>query len=107
MYELIKKKPVYFPDPQRHQISMSKNCMDFITKLLEKNPDKRLGSVGGIREVLAHPWFQELDADKILDKSVEAPCKPELSKDMMDVSNFDTTFTSEEALISVVNQSKK
>lgn len=34
MYELIKKKPVYFPDPQRHQIHMSQDCQDFITGLL-------------------------------------------------------------------------
>lgn len=31
MYELIKKKPVYFPDPERHGIHMSANCQDFIT----------------------------------------------------------------------------
>lgn len=30
MYELIKKKPVYFPDPQRHKIKMSDECKDFI-----------------------------------------------------------------------------
>lgn len=33
MYELIKKKPVYFPDPQRHQIQMSKDCQDFISQV--------------------------------------------------------------------------
>jgi uncharacterized SAM-dependent methyltransferase len=33
MYELIKKKPVYFPDPQRHQIQMSKECQDFISQV--------------------------------------------------------------------------
>lgn len=76
MYELIKKKPVYFPDPQRHQIHMSQNCQDFITGLLQKEPSMRLGSKNGIREVLDHPWLRELDADKIKDKSIEAPFKP-------------------------------
>jgi len=33
MYQLIKSKPVYFPDPQRHNITMSANCQDFITKV--------------------------------------------------------------------------
>jgi serine/threonine protein kinase len=33
MYELIKKKPVYFPDPQRHKITMSDECKDFISKV--------------------------------------------------------------------------
>lgn len=33
MYELIKKKPVYFPDPARHKITMSDECKDFISKV--------------------------------------------------------------------------
>ena len=33
MYELIKKKAVYFPDPQRHNIAMSENCKNFITRV--------------------------------------------------------------------------
>jgi serum/glucocorticoid-regulated kinase 2 len=37
MYELIKKKAVYFPDQERHKIVMSENCKDFINRLLEKN----------------------------------------------------------------------
>lgn len=32
--------------------------------------------------------------------------KPQLSKDVLDVTNFDSTFTSEEAIISVVNAKK-
>ena len=48
MYELIKKKAVYFPDPQRHNIPMSNDCKDFITKLLDKKYASRLGSNGGL-----------------------------------------------------------
>ena len=33
MFELIKKKAVYFPDEQRHNISMSENCRAFISKV--------------------------------------------------------------------------
>jgi serum/glucocorticoid-regulated kinase 2 len=39
---------------------MSKEAEDFISKLLEKNPSKRLGSNGGIVEILSHPWFANL-----------------------------------------------
>ena len=35
MYQLIKSKPVYFPDPQRHQISMSAECQSFISMVSE------------------------------------------------------------------------
>ena len=90
MYELIKKKAVYFPDPQRHNIQMSDNCKDFITKLLEKTPSNRLGTQGGLQEVLAHPWFAELDHEQILDRRIEAPMRPTLSQNVMDVSNFDS-----------------
>lgn len=33
MYELIKKKAVYYPDEQRHNIAMSENCKNFITRV--------------------------------------------------------------------------
>ena len=36
MYQLIKSKPVYYPDPQRHNIHMSDECKDFITKVSER-----------------------------------------------------------------------
>lgn len=53
-----------------------------------------------------HPWLDELDQAKIVEKQIEAPVKPELSKDVLDVSNFDTTFTQEEALVSVIPEGK-
>jgi serine/threonine kinase 32 len=76
MYELIKKKAVYFPDQERHKIVMSSECKDFITKLLEKNSQNRLGTAGGLQEVLNHPWLAQLDHEKVLEKSIEAPFKP-------------------------------
>lgn len=56
--------------------------------------------------MLSHPWFDCLDKEKLLKKSIEAPMKPSLSRDVLDVTNFDSTFTSEEAIISVVNAKK-
>jgi serine/threonine protein kinase len=90
MYELIKRKPVYFPDPTRHKIKMSDECKDFITKLLEKDPAGRLGSKDGIEEVMRHPFFADLNLDDLVGKRIEAPFKPKLSEDVLDVSNFDS-----------------
>ncbi len=106
MYELIKKKPVYFPDPTRHKIKMSEECKDFISKLLEKEPMNRLGSKEGIEEVLRHPFFADLNIDDLLGKRISAPFKPKLSEDVLDVSNFDSQFTSEEAINSVIPAQK-
>ena len=66
----------------------------------------RLGSRGGLEEVLQHPWFAELDHEKILDKRVEAPMKLQLTADIFDVSNFDGTFTSEDAIVSMIPAGK-
>ena len=107
MYELIKKKAVYFPDPQRHNIPMSEDCKDFITKLLDKKYTSRLGSNGGLQEILSHPWFSDLDQSAMLMKELPAPAKPNLkSNDLFDVSNFDKQFTNEEAEVSVVPNAK-
>lgn len=58
MYELIKTRDVFFPDEKKHGISMSEECKDFIGKCLNKKQKERLGSVGGLDEILAHPWFE-------------------------------------------------
>ena len=34
MYEYILKKPVYYPDAQKHVIPMSNECKDFINQCL-------------------------------------------------------------------------
>jgi len=68
---------------------MSDDCKDLISKLLEKDPANRLGSKGGLEEILAHPWFNSLDMTKLVEKQLESPFRPKLSEDVMDVSNFD------------------
>jgi serum/glucocorticoid-regulated kinase 2 len=65
MYELIKSKPVFFPDPKKHGIPMSTECKDFIEKCLKKNPGERLGTKSDIEEILSHPWFSDLDLNAL------------------------------------------
>ena len=65
-----------------------------------------MGTTNGIREVLAHPWLADIDHDKLLKQKIEAPFKPTLSSNVLDVSNFDKTFTNEEAVVSVIQQQK-
>jgi serine/threonine protein kinase len=49
----VLKKPLAFPDA----VSVSPACKDLITKLLNKEPGKRLGSKAGADEIKRHPWF--------------------------------------------------
>jgi serum/glucocorticoid-regulated kinase 2 len=93
MYELIEKFPVRFPDPDRHKIIMSEDAKDLITKLLTKEPTERLGTAGGVADIIAHPWFNDIDFAQLMEKTIESPFKPDLSKDAGDTSNFDDQFT--------------
>ena len=66
--------------------SMSQNL---ITKLLEKDYTKRLGFENGMEEVKAHPFFSDIDWDKVLSKEVQPPYKPSMRE-----INFSKEFTS-------------
>lgn len=50
--------------------------MDLIKKLLEKDRTLRLGSKGGVNEILAHPWFKGVDRVKLEKYQVVPPFKP-------------------------------
>jgi serine/threonine protein kinase len=80
MYDLIKSKPVFFPDAKKHGISMSDDCKDFISKCLSKNPKDRLGSIGGLEDIISHPWFSSINIDDLMNKKIEPEFKPKLSK---------------------------
>jgi len=68
---------------------MGADCQDFISKLLEKDPAKRMGTKDGIREIMKHPWMADFDFEKLLKQKIEAPFKPTLSSNVLDVQNFD------------------
>jgi serine/threonine protein kinase len=72
---------------------VSPNARDLIKKLLEKNRKKRLGSNGDINEILQHPFFNDIDIDKVLSKKIVPPYMPEISDDL---KYFDQKLTSRE-----------
>ena len=73
----------------------SKECKSLCAKLLERNPDKRLG--GGPldgAEIRRHPFFKGIDWDLLRARQVEPPYRPKVKNDT-DVSLFDPVFTGE------------
>lgn len=72
---------------------------------MAKDPSERLGTKSGIEEIKAHPWFADMDFEKLIKCKIDPPFKPEVSSDPLDVSHFDSMFTSEEAIVSVVQGS--
>lgn len=76
---LIKKGKIIFPDPVRHKIDMSDEMKDLITKLLDRDPTKRLGAKG-YKEIMKHPWFDGFDFDALYNKELDAPFIPNPKK---------------------------
>ena len=89
MYRKIIKEEVIF----KPGITISKEAKELILKLLDKNPSTRLGSVADSLEVMSHPWFSDIDFDKLIQKKLPAPFIPDLENWE---KNFDKDFISEE-----------
>jgi len=68
----------YHP-PNHPHIGLAETA--FLTALLQREPDARLGSraTGGNATVFAHPWFAGLTVHSLLTKQVSLPCLPFLS----------------------------
>lgn len=57
---------------------MSEELKDIITKLLDKNPQSRLGSQNDADEIVNHAWFKGMDWDGVMKKTVQAPFVPDM-----------------------------
>lgn len=55
--------------------SFTDNFMDFVNKLLDLNPNSRLGCFG-ISEIKAHPLFKGYDWIKVMFKQIKPPFIP-------------------------------
>ncbi|KAF8835634.1 Pkinase-domain-containing protein [Paxillus ammoniavirescens] len=98
MYQKILTDPLVFgPD-------IGTEARSILTSLLNRDPARRLG-VNGAEEIKKHPFFEKhIDFRKLLQKKIQPPFKPSVSSPV-DVSNFDTVFTTEEPIDSYVDGS--
>lgn len=65
----------------------------------------RLGSKEDMKEVLDHPWFKDIDYKALHGMAYDAPYIPKLSDDPKDTSQFDSQFTEEDPINSVLPDS--
>jgi serine/threonine protein kinase len=98
MYEKILRDPLLFPD------EVSPPARTILTGLLTRDPAQRLG-VNGADEIKRHPFFDKIDWRRLAQKKIQPPFKPSV-RSPVDVSNFDTVFTAEQPLDSVVEGSQ-
>ena len=66
---------------------------DFINKLIQRNPKKRLGK-DSIKQVINHPWLSGFEWDKMKQKTLKAYYIPKVG------DNFDKKYCSQKIIIS-------
>ncbi|QSS64779.1 serine/threonine-protein kinase sck1 [Histoplasma capsulatum] len=87
MYKNIAFGKVRFP-----RDALSTEGRNFVKGLLNRNPKHRLGATDDAKELMAHPFFHDVDWVALARKNVVPPFKPKL-KSVMDTSYFDPEFT--------------
>lgn len=54
MFRMIKETPL------KNDRKIQGDLKNLLLGLLEKDPNKRLGTVQGAKEIIDHPWFKDL-----------------------------------------------
>ena len=86
LYEKIINEKITFPQ------SFNPILVNFLERLLEKDPAKRLGSgILGCEEIKKHKWFSTIDWKNLYNKELKPPFKPILKSDL-DTSYFDSVI---------------
>ena len=55
---------------------LSKESIDFISKLMHNDPNKRLGYLGGINDIKKHPWLININWKELYNFKLKAPFIP-------------------------------
>lgn len=79
----IQQAKVVFPDRKKYKIDYSDEILDLISRLLDKDKTKRLGSgKDDFVDVLQHPCFKNLNIEDLENKRIPAKFKPNCKKDL-------------------------
>ena len=70
---MMKKNVIKLTKETKLKATYSELCLDFINKLLKKDPDERLGSKEGEKELKEHPFFSGIDWDMIQNMKFKSP----------------------------------
>ncbi|KAF9973879.1 hypothetical protein BGZ73_002836 [Actinomortierella ambigua] len=83
------------PLPENVNELASPECQDVLFKLCERDISRRLGCTpDGIDAFKKHPWFKDIDWDKLVTKEATPPFEPDSKR-----ANFDATHELEELLM--------
>ncbi|XP_053098029.1 protein kinase C, eta, b isoform X2 [Pangasianodon hypophthalmus] len=85
---------------------LSNEAEDILRGFLTKDASRRLGCRerdGGEEAITAHPFFKDLDWEKLRNRELDPPFKPRI-KSSEDVNNFDPDFTQEEPTLTPIEE---
>ena len=81
-------------DELRYPADVPKACFNLIHHLLDRDPDRRLGSgPSDALEIMSHPFFNHIEWGDLYHKRIPAPFVPALQSDT-DTKYFDNEFIS-------------
>jgi serum/glucocorticoid-regulated kinase 2 len=88
MYKKILHQPLTFPE------QVGSKARSLLTKLLERDPAKRLG-YNGAEEIRNHPFFEDINWQKLLAKEYQMPFKPQIVSysELLHIGGFKMIFT--------------
>ncbi|XP_060745585.1 protein kinase C theta type isoform X1 [Tachysurus vachellii] len=79
---------------------LTRDARDILIKLFVREPERRLGVKGNIRQ---HPFFRDTDWNALEKRQIEPPFKPTV-KSPSDCSNFDKEFINEKPRLSCADR---
>lgn len=97
IFDAILEDEILYP------INMTRDSVSICQKLLDRNPERRLGAgKGDAEEIKRHPFFKGVNWDDMLAKRVPPPFFPSING-RTDISNFDEEFTREVPVLTPVH----
>ncbi|KAL0090479.1 hypothetical protein J3Q64DRAFT_1696847 [Phycomyces blakesleeanus] len=89
IFDAILEDDILYP------INMSRDSVSICQRLLNRDPEKRLGAgPNDAADIRAHPFYRGVNWDDLLHKRVTPPFYPSITG-RLDTSNFDEEFTRE------------
>ena len=75
--EKVKNKEIILNKRSKNiKEKLSKESIDFISKLMQSDPNKRLGYLGGINDIKKHPWLININWKELYNFKLKAPFIP-------------------------------
>lgn len=87
MYKKTVKKKLKF----KKYVQCSDECKDFLSRILQKKVENRLGFIADSLEVMSHEWFKHFKWDELTAQTLTPPYNP-LKEGESWEGNFDPEF---------------